>query len=45
MRKALEAGDRIVDNALLSLPRDGEDAYLDTAGAQVSTATAMCAWR
>jgi two-component system sensor histidine kinase UhpB len=29
MRMALEAGDRIVDNALLSLPRDGEDAYLE----------------
>ena len=29
MRKALEASDRIVDNALLSLPRDGEDAYLE----------------
>ena len=28
MGKALEAGDRIVDNALLSLPREGEDAYL-----------------
>jgi len=28
MAMALEAGDRIVDNALLSLPRDGEDAYL-----------------
>ena len=28
MGMALEAGDRIVDNALLSLPRDGEDAYL-----------------
>lgn len=29
MHMALEAGDRIVDNALLSLPRDGEDAYLE----------------
>ena len=29
MGKALEAGDRIVDNALLSLPREGEDAYLE----------------
>lgn len=29
MRMALEAGDRIVDNALLSLPRGGEDAYLE----------------
>ena len=29
MRKALEASDRIVDNALLSLPREGEDAYLE----------------
>src|SRR5271154_2148546 len=29
MRMALEAGDRIVDNALLSLPRDGKDAYLE----------------
>ena len=29
MRMALEAGDRIVDNALLSLPHDGEDAYLE----------------
>jgi two-component system, NarL family, sensor histidine kinase UhpB len=29
MRMALEAGDRIVDNALLSLPREGEDAYLE----------------
>jgi two-component system sensor histidine kinase UhpB len=29
MRMALEAGDRIVDNALQSLPRDGEDAYLE----------------
>jgi two-component system sensor histidine kinase UhpB len=28
MSMALEAGDRIVDNALLSLPRDGEDVYL-----------------
>ncbi len=28
MGMALEAGDRIVDNALLSLPREGEDAYL-----------------
>ena len=28
MRKALEASDRIVDNALLSLPREEEDAYL-----------------
>src|ERR1700761_843378 len=28
MSMALEAGDRIVDNALLSLPRDDEDAYL-----------------
>jgi two-component system sensor histidine kinase UhpB len=29
MSMALEAGDRIVDNALLSLPEDGEDAYLE----------------
>ena len=29
MGKALEAGDRIVDNALLSLPHGGEDAYLE----------------
>lgn len=29
MNMALEAGDRIVDNALLSLPREGEDAYLE----------------
>ena len=29
MAMALEAGDRIVDNALLSLPREGEDAYLE----------------
>ncbi len=29
MRMALEAGDRIVDNALLSLPQGGEDAYLE----------------
>lgn len=29
MGKALEASDRIVDNALLSLPREGEDAYLE----------------
>jgi len=29
MRKALEASDRIVDNALLSLPRDGQDVYLE----------------
>ena len=29
MRKALEASDRIVDNALLSLPRQGEDVYLE----------------
>jgi len=29
MQMALEAGDRIVDNALLSLPQDGEDAYLE----------------
>jgi hypothetical protein len=28
MGMALEASDRIVDNALLSLPRDGGDAYL-----------------
>ena len=28
MRMALEASDRIVDNSLLSLPRDGGDAYL-----------------
>ena len=28
MRKALEAGDHIVDNALLSLPATGTDAYL-----------------
>ncbi|MEO8302182.1 MAG: HAMP domain-containing protein [Rhizomicrobium sp.] len=28
MRKALEASDRIVDNALLSLPGQGEDEYL-----------------
>ena len=28
MAMALEAGDRIVDNALLSLPQEGEDAYL-----------------
>jgi len=28
MRKALEASDRIVDNALLSLPGQGQDAYL-----------------
>jgi two-component system sensor histidine kinase UhpB len=29
MRMALEAGDRIVDNALQSLPHDGEDVYLE----------------
>jgi two-component system, NarL family, sensor histidine kinase UhpB len=29
MAMALEAGDRIVDNALLSLPQGGEDAYLE----------------
>ena len=29
MAMALEAGDRIVDNALLSLPPGGEDAYLE----------------
>ncbi|MFO1249427.1 MAG: histidine kinase [Alphaproteobacteria bacterium] len=29
MARALEAGDRIVDNALLSLPAGGEDAYLE----------------
>ncbi|HEX4271229.1 MAG TPA: histidine kinase [Rhizomicrobium sp.] len=29
MVMALEAGDRIVDNALLSLPREGMDAYLE----------------
>jgi two-component system sensor histidine kinase UhpB len=29
MRMALEAGDHIVDNALLSLPRDDKDAYLE----------------
>jgi len=29
MRMALEASDRIVDNALLSLPRADEDAYLE----------------
>jgi two-component system sensor histidine kinase UhpB len=29
MAKALEASDRIVDNALLSLPRGGEDGYLE----------------
>lgn len=29
MAKALEASDHIVDNALLSLPRDGQDAYLE----------------
>lgn len=29
MRKALEASDRIVDNALLSLPREGKDLYLE----------------
>jgi two-component system sensor histidine kinase UhpB len=29
MAKALEAGDRIVDNALLSLPREGQDLYLE----------------
>jgi two-component system sensor histidine kinase UhpB len=29
MRKALEASDRIVDNALLSLPRDGQSVYLE----------------
>jgi two-component system sensor histidine kinase UhpB len=29
MSMALEAGDHVVDNALLSLPRDGEDAYLE----------------
>ena len=29
MAKALEAGDRVVDNALLSLPREGEDVYLE----------------
>jgi len=29
MRKALEASDRIVDNALLSLPQDGRDGYLE----------------
>ena len=28
MSMALEAGDRIVDNALLSLPHGGEDVYL-----------------
>lgn len=28
MRKALEAGDHIIDNALLSLPQGGEDVYL-----------------
>jgi two-component system, NarL family, sensor histidine kinase UhpB len=29
MHMALEAGDRIVDNALLSLPQGGEEAYLE----------------
>lgn len=29
MRKALEASDRIVDNALLSLPQEGQDVYLE----------------
>jgi two-component system, NarL family, sensor histidine kinase UhpB len=29
MRMALEAGDRTVDNALLSLPQSGKDAYLE----------------
>ena len=29
MRMALEAGDRIVDNALLSLPRQDQDPYLE----------------
>ena len=29
MRKALEASDRIVDNALLSLPQDGQGVYLE----------------
>src|SRR6185312_5524558 len=29
MAKALEASDRIVDNALLSLPREGQEPYLD----------------
>lgn len=29
MGKALEASDRIVDNALLSLPQDGQDVYLE----------------
>jgi two-component system sensor histidine kinase UhpB len=29
MAKALEAGDHVVDNALLSLPREGEDVYLE----------------
>ncbi|HWU55076.1 MAG TPA: hypothetical protein VN175_06205, partial [Rhizomicrobium sp.] len=29
MRKALEASDRIVDNALLSLPQDGQNVYLE----------------
>src|ERR1700744_3629351 len=29
MAMALEAGDPLVDNALLSLPREGEDAYLE----------------
>jgi two-component system sensor histidine kinase UhpB len=29
MRMALEASDRIVDNALLSLPPDGQDVYLE----------------
>jgi two-component system, NarL family, sensor histidine kinase UhpB len=29
MAMALEAGDRIVDNALLSLPRGGEETYLE----------------
>jgi two-component system sensor histidine kinase UhpB len=29
MRMALEAGDHIVDNALLSLPRDDKDSYLE----------------
>jgi len=29
MRKALEASDRIVDNALLSLPQTGQDIYLE----------------
>jgi two-component system, NarL family, sensor histidine kinase UhpB len=29
MRTALEAGDRIVDNALLSLPQGGADVYLE----------------